>query len=348
MSWEVGTLLTTTKKTSKKHSERSERSNGNKRKRDKQQDPQSSPKKKHRSEKHKNDAEVNGAVATTDTSTSAAYSPFHVQTSSLYLPISPICQADPEKGLCAEHLSPLILTYYPPFRGVILSYDNVQLSETPYSHLNTANGSPTPALAKSIDEYAVSYIWVTAQFLLFKPQPGEWIEGWVNLQNEGHLGLVVLNLFNASIERQRLPKDWSWVATAKGKPSKRKENCNGDDSQELNTADEGNEGECFFEDRQGQKIEGHIRFRVKDIETWPSSEREKGFLSIEGTMLNAKDEKALLERDRRKLGKDISDHSRGVGEQWFGNSSRSRKPGKRASDTMDIDSGKAPKHRLNI
>ncbi|KAG9735711.1 hypothetical protein KCU73_g10440, partial [Aureobasidium melanogenum] len=48
-------------------------------------------------------------------------SPFVKQTSSFYLPLSPIYHAFPVDGLCAEHISPLLLTYHPPLRGVILS-----------------------------------------------------------------------------------------------------------------------------------------------------------------------------------------------------------------------------------
>lgn len=111
------------------------------------------------------------------------------------------------------------------------------------------------------------------------------LEGYVNLQNEGHLGVVCWNLFNASIERKRLPSDWQWK-----------------DVSELQNTEEGrNEG--YAEDGQGcwingdgEKVEGMIRFRVKEIES--SHDRERGFLSIEGTMLSGSEEKELVESEK--------------------------------------------------
>lgn len=242
-----------------------------KRKRDHEEDGHKHKSKKHRSEKPVEDTEVVMEEADTDAQFPAE-SPFHLQTSSLYLPLASISQRTPVEGICAEHLSPLILTYYPPLHGVVLSYSNPRLAEEPFED----DGSHT--LMKCIDEFAVSWAWVTAEFLLFKPVRGGWLEGYVNLQNEGHLGIVCWNLFNASIERQRLPKDWKWVGT------------------------ESMEGEGYAEDGVGYYVEGEgnkigdvVKFRVKDIES--SHDRERGFLSIEGTMLDDKDENELLEEE---------------------------------------------------
>ncbi|KZF24312.1 hypothetical protein L228DRAFT_245222 [Xylona heveae TC161] len=269
----------------KEHKDRSDKKSEKKRKRDEKQDAERSPSKRGRSE-----APVATETPATDAKTSSNYddapegSPFSVHTASLYLPLAPISQLKPIDGLCAEHLSPLILTYYAPFRGVVLSYSNVRLSEQPSAAGKQGSG---PVLAQSVDEYAVSFVWVTADFLLFNPKRGDWIEGWVNLQHEGHLGLVCWNLFNASIERKRLPKSWQWVG-----PSTSRSNSRADDQ-----ADAAAEGEGYYVDEDGNKVEGKIKFRVKDIETSASSSHERGFLSIEGTMLPEEEEKQLLEQE---------------------------------------------------
>ena len=272
-----------------------------KRKRKQQDDSQGpSPKKKHRVSK-----QTSTDPAPTETPTIPPISPdssigssFHQQTSSLYLPLSPISQAQPLQGLCAEHLSPLILTYYPPFHGIILSYSNARLSSSP-----TATPQTEDVLARSIDEYAANFIWVTADFLLFKPETGNVLEGWINLQNEGNVGLVCLNFFNASIERNRLPKEWNWVTGGARAPQKSNK---GDlDAGGLGTQSKQEEPrsnglsdiEGYFEDGSGNPVGGLIRFRVKDIETPRSASRENGFLSIEGTMLNEELEKQLQEQE---------------------------------------------------
>lgn len=268
-----------------------------KRKRDHEEDGQ-----RRKSKKHRSDRTV-AAESQVDTSST----PLHVQTSSLYLPLSPISQQYPLEGLCAEHLSPLILQWYLPFNSVILSYSNPRISAKPFGD----EGNKT--LFQNIDEYAVSWAWVTAEFLLFKPEPGVWVEGYVNLQNEGHLGLVCWNLFNASIERKRLPPDWKWV---------------GLEDMERGTEGMGmgetyaEDGVGYFVDGEGNKVEGMVKFRIRDVET--DVDRERGFLSLAGTMLDAEAERKLVESEiaRTKPGKDSAGRrlgrSKGLGATRLG------------------------------
>jgi DNA-directed RNA polymerase I subunit RPA43 len=306
--------------TSEKHKTKSEKkpksSHGEKkRKRDHGEDRHRSKSKKHRSEK------TNPETSAPRTQTIS--SPFHIQTCSLYLPLAPVSQKFPLEGICAEHLSPLILTYYPPFKGVVLSYSNPRYSEKPFEN----DGNTT--LLHNIDEYAVSWAWVTADFLLFKPEKGAWLEGYINLQNEGHLGLVCWNLFNASIERKRLPLDWRWIGVA--------EQQNGDVEGQGETYAE--EGSGHYVDGEGNKVEGTVKFRVKEIES--SHDRERGFLSIEGTMLREEAENELVEAEREKYGNRRDSAGRRLGgSKALGATSLGVTV---EPDLMDVDSAK--KHR---
>ncbi|KAL8688751.1 MAG: hypothetical protein Q9218_005415 [Villophora microphyllina] len=231
-------------------------------------------------------------------------SPFHLQTTSLYLPLPPREQNNALQGLCAEHLLPLILTYYPPLRGVILSYRNAKLSTTPQQNL----ADQEIVLARAIDEYAAPHVWVTAEFLLFQPKKGNVLEGRINLQNEGNIGLVCWNFFNASIEKKRLPRNWKWRAGSSGVKDSRKK---------LKGSERGNQGdidpvdaslqvngvdhlEGCFEDENGRKIEGLKEFTVKDIETSRNSGGDNGFLSIEGTLLSEAEEQKLYASETRQ------------------------------------------------
>ncbi|TGO55759.1 hypothetical protein BCON_0087g00120 [Botryotinia convoluta] len=238
----------------------------------------------HRSKKHR--SEKTATLRSSSIQPPAEVSPFHLQTSSIFLPLAPVSQKFPLEGLCAEHLSPLILTYYPPFNGVILSYSNPRFAEKAFGN----DGDST--LLQNLDEYAVSWAWVTAEFLLFKPEKGAWLEGYINLQNEGHLGLVCWNLFNASIERTRLPKEWRWV---------------GVEDQEKDAEAEAEAGATYAEDGigyyvdgEGKKIEGTVKFRVKEIES--NHDKERGFLTIDGTMLDEEAEMRLLETEQDRVG----------------------------------------------
>lgn len=65
-------------------------------------------------------------------------------------------------------------------------------------------------LAKSINEYAVTYVWLTAEFLVFRPEKGTILEGAVNVANEGMVGLICYNYFNVAVSREHLPEGWMW------------------------------------------------------------------------------------------------------------------------------------------
>jgi DNA-directed RNA polymerase I subunit RPA43 len=312
MSTELSLIQTHAQKdkTHRKHKDTSEKRSSKKRRHEEQassqttdlQPSQSSPSKKRRTEKEylEHDSQLNAqtlpemAPTRTITATSTTNSPFHLQTTSLYLPLSPISQSSALTGLCAEHLSPLILTYYPPLRGIVLSYSNVRLSETPSPDSSSTN-EPLPVLAKSVDEYAVSFIWATADFLVFRPQKGTWIEGYVNLQNESHLGLVYLNLFSASIPRSYLPKSWKWIedpsSSGPSNPKTAEKRSRG--SAEV-------EGQGHFVDENGNKVDGMVRFRIRDFETQARIESDRGFVSIEGTLLSAEEEREVEMKEREK------------------------------------------------
>ena len=300
---EGGSSLGLTPKSHRKSRDKAERKSEKKRKREIQEDTELSPSKRHHPEQNPAPSTAQNDLA--EVSRSANDSPFHLQTSSLYLPLSPIAQLHPLQGLCAEHLSPLILTHYPPFHGVVLSYSNVRLSED--FRRPGASDAGEKVLGRSIDEYAVSFVWVTADFVIFRPQRGGWIEGWINLQNEGHLGVVCWNLFNVSIDRSRLPREWKWIAGGMGgrRKSSLKKRGKGPDIEDTEQRDEGNDVEevdGHFEDSEGRKIEGKVRFRVRDVVPSSTSEPEKGFLSIEGSMLgDDEEEEDLVEQDKGKV-----------------------------------------------
>lgn len=260
-----------------------------------------SPSKKRRSTHHSKSPVAQIAPQTQD---EPPVSPFYKQISSLYLPLPPISQTHALQGLCAEHLSPLILTYCPPLHGVIISYSNASLSSDP-------NPESKPAYARAVDEYAASFVWLTADFVIFKPQKGNVIEGWINLQNESNIGLLCLNFFNATIERKRLASGWKWISGGMKPPGKRKlkKAANGadaesnEDEEASGGAEENNleDAQGYFEDAHGEKVEGLIRFKVKDLEISRSMDRESVFLNIEGTMLSDKDEKALQEQEAMRV-----------------------------------------------
>ena len=217
------------------------------------------------------------------------HSPFVEETTSFYLALSPCAYNFPLEGLCAEHISPLLLTYYPPLKGVVMCYRNPRLSEHPSDEQRPQASSSQEAkvvLSKSIDEYAVTYVWLTAEFTVFRPQRGTYLEGHVNLQNESILGLVCYNYFNAGIERSRLPKDWRWV---------------GEESQQSEGQQKHlKQGEGYFVNGKGNQVEGRLVFMVRDFEATAGSEMGMDSINIHGTLLSKKDDRRLDDDERQR------------------------------------------------
>ncbi|KAJ5096311.1 RNA polymerase Rpb7 N-terminal [Penicillium alfredii] len=281
-----------------------------------------------------------GATDTTSTEPKTEPdSPFTLTTATIYLPLSPISISPTHAlaSLLAEHLSPLLLTYFPPLKGIVLAYSNASISSRPPSSTGRPSSDPNPqplTLATTADEYGVLYVYLTATFLVFRPKRGQTLEGLVNVQSEGFLGAVVLNLFSVGIERKRLPKNWTWVppgdedeeGESAGRASAKKSAPTTDDesgedrepagfdadkehfqptalAEEITIGgDDKNDDDSatgYFQSVSGHRVRGSVRFRVVDVDVIPGTDRDRGFLSIEGTMLSPAEEESVLEAERQ-------------------------------------------------
>ncbi|KAJ0420416.1 hypothetical protein BJY00DRAFT_313091 [Aspergillus carlsbadensis] len=360
--------LESEKERKRKHKHKDETSSPSKKKRkhEKADDADKKSKKKDKSSKSKDKSTPSATTYSAQPESVSAIpdSPYSLTTATLYLPLSPISISPTHAlaSLLAEHLSPLLLTYYPPLQGIILAYSNASISSHRPSASSTsslADLNPQPlTLAATAGEYGVMYVYLTATFLVFRPQRGQLLEGWVNVQSEGFLGAVVLNLFSVGIERKRLPPTWKWVPP--GEEDEMQDSSNptssaptsSDEDDEDNTsspfdpekehfnpvslASDANpfsydsldaatlttgakgegEGDATAQDQQiafdtsdesleghfqsisGHRVRGTVKFRVVDIDIIPGSERDRGFLSIEGTMLSPDEEAKVLEDEK--------------------------------------------------
>lgn len=222
--------------------------------------------------------------------------PFYSQTVSLYEPIYPNGWAQPVTNCDYQYLRHLQNRYVPSLRGVLLDYRNVALGENP-GREGAATEDDAPAMLKSQNEYAVGFGWITADVDLFVPTRGSWMEGSVNLQTEGHIGVVCFGKFNASIEARRLPSSWKWVSNedpdARGM----------EETASVITADDHGvvrqiHSTGFWADGEGEKVKGKIRFRIRNFDVGFSG--ETSYLSLEGTMLGKQAEKKLV-KDEAKM-----------------------------------------------
>lgn len=222
--------------------------------------------------------------------------PFFNQTVSLYQPILPSGWGGPVTACESQHLRHLHNRYVPELRGVLLDYSRVTLNEQP-GRDGAATTDDEPAMLTSKAEFAGGFGWITADVKLFVPSRGAWMEGSVNLQTEGHIGVVCFGKFNASIEASRLPPSWEWV------PNEQAETGFEETASVITGADEHGvlrqiHSTGYWVDELGAKIKGKIRFRIRNFDVGVSG--NSTFLSLQGTMLDRAGEKALVAKEAKE------------------------------------------------
>lgn len=149
---------------------------------------------------------------------------------------SPAYASNPIEGIQKEHLDPLILHYDANAGGVVVSYNNVKLQRR--------KGTSQP-LGDIRNESPFSFHWITAELLVWFPQPNDVVEGWVSVQSPGHLALLIHDTFNATVKRNDIPASWTFVP------------------QEDDEADNNNKSLGYWQDSQGNRIDGKLQFTVK-------------------------------------------------------------------------------------
>lgn len=231
------------------------------------------------------------------------YSLFRIERISQYVALSPASLATPLPALCASIFSPLLLSYFPPAKGIVLAYEDVQLSDSPpppqlqstkskskakaqsQPDADSDKEEPAPAeplLLRHVDEYSAPFLWATASFLVWRPQKNAYVTGRITHQSKTHITLAHLNTFPVSILKEYLPSSWSWHSEQAGKMKK---------GWDGRIADEGG----WWVDGQGDKVEGgaELKIRIRDFDgRMDGKGRGKGFLKIEGSLLSEEEEQA--------------------------------------------------------
>lgn len=216
---------------------------------------------------------------------------YQVFSTKLYVSLSPSHIGSPINGLKSQHLDPLVMSYFPKAKGVILAYFNIKLS--PENESVDTDDRPIK-LAKISASSPFTFLWITVDFLVWRPQIGDILEGNCYMQTASHIGLLVHDTFNASIKKYNIPNSWNFV------PSQLDEY--GNDEEETTTTGT-TEGENntengssnssqrtfkslgYWEDENNLKMEGKIKFTIKNIYI------TNNLISIDGTLIKPEDER---------------------------------------------------------
>lgn len=109
------------------------------------------------------------------------------------------------------------------------------------------------------------------------------------MQSESHIGLLVLNTFNVSVPRGKIPAGWKWCEKREGflpkKISSEAEKMEGIEGAELGDEAENGEQEEEEEDlggwqnEKGEYVDGLLRFKVESVKA------SGHIIAIEGNLL---------------------------------------------------------------
>lgn len=205
---------------------------------------------------------------------------FKVIRTKFYLSLAPCHLANPINGVKSQHLEPLVMKYHPKARGVVLSYFNITLSN------ERDGGESQTSLVKVNDASPFAFLWATVDLLIWQPQQGDVLEGYIYMQTQSHIGLLVHDTFNASLKFKNLPQDWEFV------PSQADEY-----SEEQSSENSKFRSYGHWVDGNGTKVEGKIKFSVKRVNT------AGRMVSLEGTLVSPESELDAqpVSTERRKL-----------------------------------------------
>ncbi|CAG97892.1 DNA-directed RNA polymerase I subunit RPA43 [Kluyveromyces lactis] len=180
----------------------------------------------------------------------------------MYVSLAPIYQQLPKEGIMRQHLNGMVMKYNADVGGVILGYENLSiLGEEPTEE--------DEKLMKLTADTPFAFTWCNVEVIVWQPQVGDTIEGWIFIQSASHIGLLIHDAFNASIKKNNIPNDWTFIHNEETTE-------NGQDS----TDDRKFQSLGHWVDGNGQQLGGKLKFKVKNVYTTGR------MVSLEGTLLD--------------------------------------------------------------
>jgi len=118
----------------------------------------------------------------------------------LYIHLSPAQLSDLFAGIDVQ-LNKYLLKYNESMGGVVISYSDVEVLQR---------------CGKILYDNPFIHFYIAAKFLVFSPSIGSNLVGTVNKVSQGHIGLLVYGVFNASISSDLLSVNYSFNESGTG------------------------------------------------------------------------------------------------------------------------------------
>lgn len=182
-----------------------------------------------------------------------------------YLSLAPVYQNVPLEGIKRQHLNPMVMKYNNDVGGVILGYKNLEILDESFAQ--EGNGV-TDKLLKLTADTPFVFTWCAVDLIVWQPQIGDILEGWIFIQSASHIGLLIHDAFNASIRRSNIPDDWVFIHNGDTELS------NGDSISNSKLHSLGH-----WVDGNGRQLDGKLKFTLKRVYTTGK------MVSLEGTLI---------------------------------------------------------------
>ena len=262
----------------------------------------------------------------TDFLVSPTPSCFYSTRISLHVSIPAVSLSTAQGSILSVHLAPLLLTYYPPAKGIVVAFSDPVLSARPDYGVSLPlraplDGAipgtrPEEVMTRTADEYGACWVWLTTTFLVFRPERGDKMHGWTNVTSQGFIGLLSYNFFQTAIGKSRIPENWIWDGPAREREKRKRRKGRLRDAEDWNSQsstlaeDEAaqdtrypgtnlSDGVGCFLDESGAKVPDTFQLSIVDTDVVP--EKDRWALHIDGSLLDEEAEQKVLEEERHKF-----------------------------------------------
>lgn len=180
---------------------------------------------------------------------------------SLYASIAPIYQQASQDGIMRQHLNNMVMKFNNELGGVVLGYDNLEILGD--------QAEESEKLVKLTADTPFAFTWCHVDIIVWQPQVGDIVEGWIFIQSASHIGLLIHDAFNASIKKNSIPNDWTFIH-----------------NEDLGENSQDSEDKKKFQslghwvDGQGEQLGGKLKFTIRNVYTTGR------MVSLEGTLLS--------------------------------------------------------------
>ncbi|AMD21067.1 HEL214Wp [Eremothecium sinecaudum] len=188
----------------------------------------------------------------------------------MYVSMVPIYQQNPLEGIRRQHLNPMLMKYNSDVGGVVLGYENISLvDENPFG--DETKDAEDIKLVKLTADTPFGFSWCKVDLIVWAPQVGDIVEGWIFIQSASHIGLLIHDAFNASIKKNNIPSDWTFIHSEESATAVN------DSSDTANFKKHRSLG--HWVDSNGEGLGGKLKFVIKHVYTTGR------MVSLDGTLI---------------------------------------------------------------